>query len=220
MHFKLTKGLDIPITGQPQQVITPGREVRSVAILGRDFVGLKPTMMVAEGERVKLGQAEIAGLENQLVEDKKNPGVQVTAPGAGIVRHIHRGEKRVLESVVIELDGDDEIVHEPIDPADVATLERETLQQRLLESGLWCAFRTRPYNKAPVAGSAPRAIFVTAIDTYPLAADPLVVLREYMEDFADMMDVEMVLINKESSIPAIKKELYWNEAYYRLNKAY
>ena len=97
MQFEIKKGLDIPITGEPKQVIENGNKVKSVAILGMDYVGMKPTMMVNEGDSVKLGQA--------LFEDKKNPGVVFTAPGAGVVKSINRGEKRVLQSVVIELAG-------------------------------------------------------------------------------------------------------------------
>jgi Na+-transporting NADH:ubiquinone oxidoreductase subunit A len=100
MQFITKEGLDLPITGTPKQTIEEGNPVSSVAILGMDYVGMKPKMMVAEGDKVKLGQA--------LFEDKKNPGVIFTAPGAGTVTAIHRGEKRVLQSVVIALEGGDE----------------------------------------------------------------------------------------------------------------
>ena len=97
MQFSIKKGLDLPITGEPEQVIGDGNKVKSVAILGMDYVGMKPTMMVAEGDTVKLGQI--------LFTDKKNPGVNFTSPGAGVVLSINRGAKRVLQSVVIELKG-------------------------------------------------------------------------------------------------------------------
>ena len=100
MQFIIKEGLDLPITGGPKQVIENGNKVKSVAILGMDYVGMKPTMMVAEGDTVKLGQV--------LFSDKKNPGVHFTAPGAGVVKSIHRGAKRVLQSVVIELKGNDQ----------------------------------------------------------------------------------------------------------------
>ena len=98
--IKIRKGLDLPITGAPEQKVSPSADVKSVALLGADYVGLKPTMMVREGDRVKLGQV--------IFTDKKNDGVQFTAPGAGVVTAINRGERRVLQSVVIELDSDED----------------------------------------------------------------------------------------------------------------
>ena len=95
MQFIIKKGLDLPITGEPKQVIEEGNKVKSVAILGLDYVGIKPTMMVGVGDTVKLGQV--------LFADKKNPGVNFTSPGAGVVQSINRGSKRILQSVVVEL---------------------------------------------------------------------------------------------------------------------
>ena len=97
MQFTIKKGLDLPITGGPKQIIEDGNKVNSVAILGMDYVGMKPTMMVSEGDTVKLGQI--------IFTDKKNPGVNFTSPGAGVVKSINRGAKRALQSVVIELKG-------------------------------------------------------------------------------------------------------------------
>jgi len=102
MQFTIKEGLDLPITGAPKQTIEEGNAISSVAILGMDYVGMKPKMLVAEGEKVKLGQA--------LFEDKKTPGVIFTAPGAGTVSKINRGERRALQSVVIELDKAEEEV--------------------------------------------------------------------------------------------------------------
>ena len=100
-HFKIKKGLDLPITGQPEQVISDANPVTNVALVGKDYIDMKPTMLVQEGDRVKLGQT--------LFTDKKNPGVSFTSPGCGVVRGINRGAKRVLRTVVIELDGDEEV---------------------------------------------------------------------------------------------------------------
>jgi Na+-transporting NADH:ubiquinone oxidoreductase subunit A len=98
--IKLKHGLDLPITGAPAQRIEAARPVRSVAVIGFDYHGMKPTMEVQVGDRVKLGQL--------LFTDKKTPGVRYTAPGAGVISAIHRGEKRTLQSVVIDLDGDEQ----------------------------------------------------------------------------------------------------------------
>ncbi len=97
--IRIKRGLDLPITGAPEQRIEAGRPVRSVAVIGFDYHGMKPTMAVQVGDRVKLGQV--------LFSHKKTPGVTFTAPGAGTVSAIHRGEQRLLQSVVIDLDGDE-----------------------------------------------------------------------------------------------------------------
>ncbi|MDH3282571.1 MAG: NADH:ubiquinone reductase (Na(+)-transporting) subunit A, partial [Gammaproteobacteria bacterium] len=161
MEFKLKKGLDIPIAGQPAQVIHDHRQPGSVAVLGGDYVALRPTVLVQVGDRVKLGQG--------LLTDKKNPGVTVTSPGAGRVTQINRGERRALQSVVIELDGDEEEVFEAYSSTALTDLKPEHVKKQFLDSGLWNAFRTRPYSKVPRLASQPRSIFVTATDSNPLA---------------------------------------------------
>lgn len=154
----------MPISGIPAQQISSCAAPRHVAILGDDYVGMRPTMLVQEGDSVIKGQA--------LFEDKKNPGVLFTAPASGTIAAIHRGERRVLQSVVIRVEGERQREFTRHDVADLATLSRQAVQAQLLESGLWTALRTRPFSKTPVPDTVPTAIFVTAMDTNPLSADP------------------------------------------------
>lgn len=182
MLIKIEKGLDLPIAGDPEQVIHEGRSVGFVAVIGPDYVELKPTMLVQEGDRVKLGQP--------LFADKKNSKVVFTAPGSGVVKAINRGEKRVLQSVVVELDGkDDAVKFARYKPADLAGLSVEKVKENLLASGLWTFLRTRPYSKTPNPDSAPAAVFVNAMDTNPLAAHPEVIVAERAEDFRNGLTV-------------------------------
>ncbi|MDY0169803.1 MAG: Na(+)-translocating NADH-quinone reductase subunit A [Thermoguttaceae bacterium] len=174
-RIRIGKGLNLPIAGQPRQEIGDGRLIRHVAVLGPDYVGMRPTMVVAEGDAVREGQV--------LLEDKKTPGVLYTAPGAGRVVAINRGARRVLESVVIELAGD---ACETFSPRSGSQLERlgpEAVRKTLLKSGLWTALRTRPFSKVPAPESTPNAVFVTAVDTHPLAASPEVIIAERPDDF-------------------------------------
>ncbi|WP_337264130.1 MULTISPECIES: Na(+)-translocating NADH-quinone reductase subunit A [unclassified Serratia (in: enterobacteria)] len=175
--IRIRKGLDLPISGIPSQVIEDGPVITRVALFGQDYVGMRPSMLVEEGDRVKKGQA--------LFEDKKNPGVFFTAPASGRVAAIHRGERRVLQAVVIEIEngGDEQVEFAYYQPADLPALEREQVESDLLASGLWAALRTRPFSKAPRPGSVPRAIFVSAMDTQPLAADPQVIIAEQQAAF-------------------------------------
>jgi Na+-transporting NADH:ubiquinone oxidoreductase subunit A len=175
MHFSIKKGLDLPIAGKPEQTITDANPVSTVAVLGNEYVGMKPTMLVEEGDQVKLGQP--------LFSDKKNPGVLFTSPAAGKIKAINRGAKRALQSVIIELDGDEEISFKTYPDSELNSLSIDAVKENLIESGLWVAFRTRPYSRSPAVDSTPASIFVTAMDTNPLAADPSVIINESAENF-------------------------------------
>ena len=179
--IKLKHGLDLPITGAPAQRIEAARPVRSVAVIGFDYHGMKPTMEVQVGDRVKLGQL--------LFTDKKTPGVRYTAPAAGVISAIHRGEKRVLQSVVIDLDGDEQETFAQYAADQLEALTDEQVRENLQQSGLWTALRTRPFSKVPALDAVPRSIFVTAIDTHPLAADPAVIIGEHATDFENGLKV-------------------------------
>jgi Na+-transporting NADH:ubiquinone oxidoreductase subunit A len=181
MQFKIKKGLDIPLSGAPQQSITAGAEVTSVGLLGLDTKDLKPGMLVRVGDRVKLGQP--------LFIDKQNPGVHFTAPGSGVVTAINRGERRVLQSVVVKLDGDDAVEFDTFSGDRLYSLEAGPVRDNLQASGLWTAFRTRPFSKIPAVNESPKALFVTAIDTNPLAADPSIVIDSRKEAFAQGLEI-------------------------------
>lgn len=185
--INIRRGLDLPISGAPQQAIAAGPSIKSVALLGPDYIGMKPTMEVAVGDRVKLGQL--------VFTDKKTPGVKYTAPGAGVVTAINRGERRVFQSLVIELEGDEQETFQQFSTAQLATLERQQVIDNLVDSGLWTALRTRPYSKVPAPASTASSIFVTAIDTNPLAADPALVIAARAEDFSNGLRVLTRLVD-------------------------
>ena len=174
--ISIKKGLDIPISGSPKQQIEIGPAITEVAVVGTDYVGIKPTMLVREGDSVIIGQP--------LLEDKKNPGVFITSPAAGTVKAVNRGERRALQSIVVEVAEHEEsqkfTAH---DASYLGSLERQIVVDQLVDSGQWTAFRTRPFSKVPAVDSTPRSIFVNAMDTNPLAADPQVVIAESSQDF-------------------------------------
>jgi Na+-transporting NADH:ubiquinone oxidoreductase subunit A len=178
--IKIKRGMDLPIQGAPQQAIDTAPAARAVGLVGFDYVGMKPTMAVAAGDRVKLGQL--------LFSDKKTEGVRYTAPAAGTVSAINRGAKRVLQSVVIEIEGD-EAEQFPTCTADtLAQWEETALRELLVQSGQWTALRTRPFSKVPAPDAQAAAIFVTAMDTHPLAADPAPIIMEQPEAFSLGLD--------------------------------
>ena len=180
-HFNIKKGLDLPITGAPDQVISEGKQVSSVAVIGSDYIDMKPTMLVQEGDRVKLGQT--------LFTDKKTEGVSYTSPGCGVVKSINRGAKRVLHTVVIELDGNEQVEFAKYSSDALASLDAEDVVKNLTESGLWTAFRTRPFSKIPSPATRPANIHVSVMDTNPLAADPSVIISANTDAFKDGLAV-------------------------------
>ncbi len=169
--MKITKGLDLPIIGAPNQEIHKGPQVRRVAVNGGDYNGLKPRMLVAEGDRVVKGQP--------LFNDKRSPEINYVAPGAGVVEAVNRGARRVLETIVIRLDDGEEeqLAFSKFENNALATLDASVVREQLARSGLWTSFRTRPYSRVPVFETQPRSIFVTAMDTNPLAADAGVIIN-------------------------------------------
>ena len=174
--INIKKGLDLPISGAPRQAIEEGNAARSVAVLGPDYPGMKPTMEVKEGDVVAKGQI--------LFSDKKTPGVIYTAPAAGTVAEINRGAKRALRGVVIDIAAGAESISFASHGAEqIQTLDRQLVVEQLLQSGSWPALRTRPFSRVPSPESAPHSIFVTAMDTNPLAADPQIVIAPRINDF-------------------------------------
>ncbi len=212
--INIKKGLDIPVSGKPEMTINVGQAVKHVALLGSDFPGLRPSMQVEVGDTVEKGQV--------LFVDKKNPGVKYTAPVAGKVSAINRGAQRVFQSLVIELDpsvtGSKKF--EAFPNQELTSLSRESVQNELVESGAWAAFRTRPYNKTPAVNSVPEHIFVTAIDTNPLAGDPTIVIASHEKEFKDGLEVLTTLTSgnvyvckSEASLPTcnapkVKEEVF------------
>lgn len=179
--IKIRRGLDLPISGAPRQAIENSPRVRTVAVLGNDYHGMKPTMAVQEGDEVKLGQI--------LFTDKRNPGVHYTSPASGRIATINRGAQRVLQSVVIDVEGDAAESFASYSADKLENLERSHIVEQLVNSGSWVSFRTRPYSKVPAIESETQAIFVTAMDTHPLAADPEVVIKTDPDAFINGLKV-------------------------------
>lgn len=180
----IKKGLDLPINGEPADNIKKHQPTH-VALIGYDYIGMRPTMLVKEGDKVAKGQP--------LFEDKKRTGVLHTAPSSGRVVAINRGERRVFESIVLEVSGNDEIEFDRFNADTLHTLARQIVVEQLVKSGEWTAFRTRPFSRTPAIDSTPSAIFVTAIDTNPLAIDPMMVLKDDMASFNHGLSVLSVL---------------------------
>jgi Na+-transporting NADH:ubiquinone oxidoreductase subunit A len=189
-YVRLRKGLDIPLSGAPAPCdpanLEQARPVTRVAYVGLDVRGPKrlPTLEADVGDRVRLGQP--------LTRRKAYRQVVGTAPGTGVIEAIHRGPKRVLETIVIRLDDPaadpaaaSQETFNAYGAAELAGLNRTQVIENLTASGAWLALRTRPFSMIADPGRQPDALFVTAIDTQPLAPDPAPFIHAAGEAFSD-----------------------------------
>lgn len=178
---RIKQGLNLPITGEPEQTVDTAPAPRRVALVAADYIGMKPTMHVKPGDDVRRGQL--------VFEDKKTPGVRFTALAGGKVTAVNRGAKRALQSVVIELDEDERAGKgstarfSSYSGKHPAELNGDQVRELLVESGLWTAIRVRPYSRVAAPDTRPRSIFVTAADSNPLAPDVSAVLAGRGDDF-------------------------------------
>ena len=161
MIFKIKKGLEIPIQGKPDPTKVYSVNTSTVGILGNDFHGMKPTMLVKEDDTVVKGQP--------LFEDKKNPGVLFTAPVSGKVSSINRGDRRAFLSLVIEKNFNDNNQIEFSTSQHLSDLTDDNIVNLLVKSGAWTAFKTRPFSKVPKIEDRPDEIFISLIDSNPLS---------------------------------------------------
>jgi Na+-transporting NADH:ubiquinone oxidoreductase subunit A len=145
-HIRIREGLDIPVSGDPEQAVYPGQP---------------------------------------LFEDKYDPAVCYSSPGRGHVVAINRGARRALDSVVVRIEenGAEGASFKPLSLDEIRTINGDQAAIRLQQSGLWTAFRTRPFSRVPLSGTRPNSLFVTAIDTRPLAANPAVVIAKEQAAF-------------------------------------
>ena len=173
--IKISKGLDLPISGSPINTISDEPKVSSVALLSNDFIGMKPTMLVKEGETVKAGQ--------KIFEDKKNNGVYFTSPAGGIVKDINRGDKRRFLSIEIDIKDTEEFVNFDMDDS------VDQIKDCLIDSGLWNAFRTRPFNRTPGINEIPDAVFINCCDSNPLSIDPYEIILLNKTEFDEGLNV-------------------------------
>jgi Na+-transporting NADH:ubiquinone oxidoreductase subunit A len=181
MIHRITRGLRLPIAGQPEPVVDPSRSTSRIALVADDYIGLRPAFRVGVGDAVRRGQV--------LFEDRTTPGVRYTSTAEGKVVAIHRGARRAFQSLVIELSSPErsrrggQVTFSSFTGRHPSALAAAAVRDLLLESGLWTALRARPYSRVANPADAPRSIFVTAMDTDPLAPEVEKIIRDRAGDF-------------------------------------
>ena len=173
--IKIKRGLDIPLAGAPSGALDTGVTTRAAALLGADYLGMKPTMAVQVGDVVKRGDL--------LFTDKKCEGVRYTSPAGGRVSAINRGAKRAFQSVVVEIDGDEAASFDRYSAEAARELSTEAIKTQLIQSGQWTALRARPFGRVADPATSPAGLFITAIDTHPHAPDPEQVIAREADAF-------------------------------------
>lgn len=159
--IKIKKGLNIPLAGAADLVIERVPLSDYYAIRPADIHGVVPKMMVQEGEEVKAG--------TPLFFDKNNEKVIFTSPVSGVFAEVVRGERRRIMEVVVKSNGKNEFVE--FGRAQLHDLSREEIVDKLLKSGTWPFIRQRPFSIIANPADIPKAIFVSAFNSTPLAAD-------------------------------------------------
>ena len=171
----LKKGLNIPVSGMAEKCLSKTMNCDVIAVQPSDFKGLLPRLLVKEGDAVLAG--------SPVLSDKKNPDIIITSPVSGTVKEIVRGEKRKLLAVLIQTDSE----HKSVDFGKKTpdALNADEVKAELLKGGLWPFLIQRPYGVLADPTVAPKAIFVSAIASAPLAADP---------DYAFADDVQFIQV--------------------------
>jgi len=176
MRIGIETGLNLEIAGAPAGDAFHPKAVTSVAILGRDFPGVRFELLAKQGQPIRAGEA--------LLRDRRRPAIVFTSPISGTLGSIHRGARRALVSLtVIGDDADNDVA---VDVPDKPT--RAQVRRLMLESGLWPSLRTRPFGHIPDPAGEPKALLVTAMDTEPLAPDPAPIITAHSPEFCRGLD--------------------------------
>lgn len=160
-QINLHRGLDVPFDGQATLALAECATTAVYHIVPDHYAGIKPKLLVKEGDIVKVG--------SPLFADKKAEQMLFTAPVSGKVVGIVRGERRKVLSIDIE--AAQTMEYKQFD------LKKE-VKELLLESGLWTLIKQRPYDCIAMPSKEPKAIFVSSFDSAPAAADYQWVLKD------------------------------------------
>ena len=202
-HINIKKGHDIRISGKPDKNITSLNNPKTLAILPTDFKGVKPKIMAKEGDEVKIG--------SPLFFDRNKPEIKWASPGAGKIKNIEYGPRRVVQKIEISLnDKQENIEHKKYKRSDIINLDQNQALNSILEANIFPIFRQRPFNTIPEPAIPPRDIFVSAVDTSPLGVDLEMVLADETENFQAGIDTLNVLTEGNVYLTTKKGSVFLN----------
>ena len=177
-NFIIKKGLDIKLLGEAEKTIVD-LNAEKFAVKPPDFIGCFPKVIVKEGDDVKAG--------TPLYFDKYRDNIIFTSPVSGKVEAIKRGPKRRLLEIIIDSDGKNEAID--FGSSKINSLKKDEIVEKMLKSGVWPVLRQRPYSVIANPNETPKAIFVAAYDTSPLAPDFDLIVHGQGDEFQAGLDV-------------------------------
>ena len=198
--IKLRRGYDIKLAGNSEKKVIQAPFPKNIALKPTDFEGFKPKLLVEKGEIVESG--------TPLAYDKNNKKIMIIAPVSGKVSEIVRGERRIIEAIVIEPTEKQTHLDLKIELQD---LTKETIIEALLKSGLFLRLIRRPFNKIANPAETPRDIFISAMDTSPLAADSTIILQGNESSFQKGIDVLSNLTSGNVNLSFKQKDKVFSE---------
>jgi Na+-transporting NADH:ubiquinone oxidoreductase subunit A len=204
--FKLKKGMDIRLAGAPESLIADAPNPGQVFIYPTEYVGIKPRLLVKEGDAVKRG--------TPVVFDKKNPDFKICSPAGGSIAKINFGKRRVLESIVIDVAAREEAESFTKRTSDqILGLNRQTLLNELQQTGLIALLVARPFSRMADAKKHPKSIFVNGMSTAPYQPDINTVVKGHESAFQAGLNaltrltdkkVHLCLDGAKQNAPALK----------------
>jgi len=173
-NYNLKKGHTLKMDGEPKKVLGKPILTDNVCLHPKDFPGIKPKLLVKEGDTVLAG--------SPVFFDKLNPEVKFVSSVSGTVSEIAFGKRRVIERIIVS--GDGKSTNLKSDSFSLDKSSKDDLKSKLLESGLWPTIRQRPFSKVANPDQIPRDIFISVYTTAPCAADQAFVLKGREKEFA------------------------------------
>ena len=180
----LKKGHDIKISGLPVESNMISVNPKNICIMPSDFRGVKPKLIVKQGDKVKIG--------SPLFFDKTKPTVSWASPGSGIVKDIIFGPRRVIDKIQIEVDGAEAIIHKKYNIDEISSLNRNKVLDCILKANLFPLIRQRPFNKVADPNDIPRDIFISLLNTAPLSIN----LNSIIEKNKNVLQAAVTVLSK------------------------
>lgn len=200
--IKLRKGLDINLKGKAAAEVVAVKEPGFYALCPDDFTGVTPKVVVKEQEYVMAG--------GPLFIDKNHPEVQFVSPVSGVVTSVERGARRKVLSITVEAAQEQD--YEEFGKENVSKMDAVSVKAALLKSGMFAFIKQRPYYIVADPTVAPRAIFVSAFDTNPLAPDFELALKGEEANFQTGLDALAKIAKTYLSISVNQKAVALTQA--------
>jgi Na+-transporting NADH:ubiquinone oxidoreductase subunit A len=185
---------DIQLDGVPSLDVSQLKTYTQVAVLPSSIPYIKPKLSVKEGDEVKVG--------TPLFYNKEHPEMQFVSPGSGLVSKIHYGPKRIIEKIVVDLDGTDSQISFPkFTVSDINQTTRDDVVKTILSGGLWGLFNEFPFQRIPSPQTVPPIVYVSLDNDEPYHPDSSV----YLKDNESFFEAGLLILKKLTDRVVVSK---------------